>query len=109
MEYAKSSSRVCLMPVTCIVLDGLDVFSPRGNATTNGCPGSFVRRASLLPSRKTLTSRMCTMNVIEEARKRVRSNAIGMGAGSRRGISNDVHSLSSEFNEGGKVPRLANS
>lgn len=46
------------------------------------------------------------MNVIEEARKRVKSNAGGMGAGSRSVISNVVHG--SRVSEGNS-PRRAKS
>lgn len=48
------------------------------------------------------------MNVIEDATKRVKSNARGMGAASRNFISTDVHWFKEPFTAG-KVPRRANS
>jgi hypothetical protein len=49
------------------------------------------------------------MNVIEEATKRVKSNAPGIGAASRNAISKDVHGFGKGVSAEGKVPRRAKS
>lgn len=99
--------QVVLTPSTRMVPCGLAVFSPVGIVVGVGTPGSFTSRASRLPSTNTLTSRRCVTNVIEDARKRTKSNAIGIGAGSRRGISKVVHALVGSSGEGGRWPRRA--
>ena len=45
------------------------------------------------------------MNVIEDTRNRVKSNAAGIGVGSRRSISNVVHGSLVWL---GRLPRRAN-
>lgn len=47
------------------------------------------------------------MKVIEEARKRTKSKAMGIGDGSRKGISNVVHLCVDPSPEGGNFPRRA--
>ena len=65
---------------------------------------SLARR---IPFINTLTSCRCAMKVIEEARKRTKSKAMGMGDGSRKGISNVVHLCVDPSPEGGNFPRRA--
>lgn len=50
------------------------------------------------------------MNVIDEVKKRMKSNGVGAGSGLRNGMTNVVHRLpSSELVvDGGNVPRRAN-
>lgn len=54
-----------------------------------------------------LTSDKCDMKVMEEATKRVKSNALGIGAGSRRFIEKEVHRSGGDSS--GRVPRRAKS
>jgi hypothetical protein len=49
------------------------------------------------------------MNVIDEARKRVKSNATGIGAGSLSAIEKVVHSLEIETSPTGSGPLRAKS
>jgi hypothetical protein len=50
------------------------------------------------------------MNVIDDAKNRVKSNADGIGEGSRRGIAKEVQgSISESSSEGGIEPRRAKS
>jgi len=84
---------------------GLVDFRPGGKVSCLGMPASLVKRASRLSSKYTLTSRRCAMNVMEDTRNRVKSNAVGIGAGSRRSISNVVHGSSVWL---GRLPRRAN-
>lgn len=86
---------------------GLVFFRPLGTPTVFGTPGCFLRCDIRVSSRYTLTSDSCFMKVIEDARKRVRSKAFGIGAGSLRVISNVVQGsfMSSVL---GSLPRLTN-
>ena len=68
-------------------------------------PTSFFKWTNRLSSKYTLTSRRCVMNVIEDTRNRVKSNALGMGVGSRRSISNVVHG---SWGWSGMLPRRTN-
>ena len=87
-----------------MVFEGLIVFNPLGIGTLLASPGSLDSDASLWLSKKTLTSRKWTMKVTEEDKNRMKSNAIGIGAGSRRPIWKVVHDVAS-----GNCPRRAKS
>ena len=78
---------------------------PRGMVSCLGDPVSLVKWASRTLSKYTLTSRRCAMNVMEDARNRVKSSIAGIGAGSRRSISNVVHESLVSL---GRLPRRAN-
>jgi hypothetical protein len=66
---------------------------------------SLVNRASRLSSKKTLTSLRWAMKLMEDTKNRVKSNAAGIGAGSRKPISKVVQGSPSES---GSDPLLAN-
>ena len=94
MEQAKLSidySRVDFRPLIFMNPIGLVGVRPWGIVSCSGITASFVKWTNRLSSKYTLTSRRCTMNGIEDTRNLVKSNAAGIGAGSRRSISNAVH------------------
>ena len=61
---------------------GLVLLSPFGIDTSFDMSQSLDNLTSRLSSKYTLTSERCVMNVIEETKKRVKSNAGGIGPGS---------------------------
>jgi hypothetical protein len=69
------------------------VFNPSGIPRSRDKPVDLVNLTRHLSSKYTAISRNCLMNVIDEARKRVKSNAPGIGAGSLSAIEKVVHSL----------------
>lgn len=83
--------RVNLTPLMCMILDVLERFKPFGISTAFGNPGDLVNFANLLSSRYMLTSERCVINIIEDATKRVKSKAPGIGAGVRSFTSTEVH------------------
>ena len=62
-----------------------------------------------LSSKYTLISHNCLMNVIDEVRKRVKSNATGIGAGSLNDMEKVVHSLEVNASLSGSGPLRAKS
>ena len=97
-------------PVTFIVPFAVSLFSPFRSPIERIGPRSLCSRASRWPSKKTETSFRRAMNVIELARKRMKSNGVGGGAGSRSGSVNVVHWVSESLvDDGGSVPRRAKS
>src|SRR5271154_5656582 len=87
---------------------GLVAFNPNGMEDSLLTPEVLVNFTRRLSLKYTLTSERCAMKVMEEARKRVKSNADGIGLGSRNGISNDVH-VDEDAMVVGMVPRRARS
>jgi hypothetical protein len=83
-----------LVPVSC-----------GGMARVFVSPEDFFNLVRHISSKYTLTSKRYAIKVMEEAKKRANSNAGGIGAGSRKGISKNVHVVGVE----GNWPRRAKS
>lgn len=90
-------------------LDGLRVFNPSGIPRSRDKPVDLINLTRHLSSKYTVISRNCLMNVIDEARKRVKSNAPGIGAGSLSAIEKVVHSLEIDASSCGSGPLRAKS
>ena len=90
-------------------LDGVRLFNPLGIPRSRGTLVDLVNLTRRLSSKYTLISRNCLMNVIDEARKRVKSNATGIGAGSLKDIEKVVHPLEVDTSPSGSGPRRAKS
>ena len=89
--------------------DGVRLFSPLGIPRSRGTPADLVNLTRCLSSKWTLISHKCLMKVIEEARKRVKSNATGIGPGSLSAIEKVVHSLEVDTSPSGSGPLRAKS
>ena len=98
-------------PVTFIVPFAVSFFNPFLSPIERIGPRSLCNRASRCPSKKTETSFSRDINVIELARKRMKSNGVGGGEGSRNGSAKVVHWVSDSLvdGDGGSVPRRAKS
>lgn len=94
------------MSVTRMVPFCVSGFKPLRKPIARGIPRVLSSLASRLPSKNTLTSDKRAMKVIEDAKKRMKSNGVGMGPGSRRGMQNVVQTLCWSS---GMSPRRANS
>lgn len=94
---------------TVMFLNGVRLFSPLGIPRSRGKPVDLVNLTRHLSSKYTLISHNCFMNVIDEARKRVRSNATGIGAGSLSAIKKVVHSWEIDTSPPGSGPLRAKS
>lgn len=90
-------------------LDGVRVFNPSGIPRSRDKPADLVNLTRHLSSKYTVISHNCLMNVIDEARKRVKSNAPGIGAGSLSTIEKVVHSLEIDASPCGSGPLRAKS
>ena len=90
-------------------LDGVRLFNPLGIPRSRDKPVDLVNLTRHLSSKYTVISRNCLMNVIDEARKRVKSNAPGIGAGSLSAIEKVVHSLEIDGSSSGSGPLRAKS
>ena len=90
-------------------LDGVRLFNPLGIPRSRGKPVDLLNLTRHLSSKYTVISHSCLMNVIDEARKRVKSNATGIGAGSLSVIEKVVHSLEVDASSCGSGPLRAKS
>ena len=90
-------------------LDGVRLFNPLGIPRSRDKPVDLVNLTRHLSSKYTVISHNCLMNVIDEARKRVKSNAPGIGAGSLSAIEKAVHSLEIDASSCGSGPLRAKS
>lgn len=90
-------------------LGGVRLFNPLGIPRSRGKPVDLVNLTRHLSSKYTVISHNCLMNVIDEARKRVKSNATGIGAGSLSAIEKVVHSLEIDASLCGSGPLRAKS
>ena len=90
-------------------LDGVRLFNPLGIPRSRGKPVDLDNLTRHLSSKYTLISRNCLINVIDDARKREKSNASGIGAGSLSAIEKVVHSLEIDTSPSGSGPLRAKS
>src|SRR5882757_1587686 len=90
---------------TFIIPSGLVTLRPFGIGISFGMPQFLDNLTSRLSSKYTLTSERCVMKVIEDAKKRVKSKAAGIGQGSLSVIWKVVHGSTTSSTEAGTVPR----
>lgn len=101
--------RITLTPETRIVPLGVSRFKVGLRGSDRGTPRSLQSRASRLPSKNTLISDRLFINVIDDAKNRMKSNGVGAGTGSRNGMVKVVHLSGSAEPSEGIAPRRARS